>query len=120
MPRKPKYTVNRRNTEMWKGDTIKSVSLYNEWFLNFAPTTYTQERKRAMQRVGWAIDLTDNFHFTTAHLRAYLELVSILRMATTPPIARDRLIGFSGVKPSFVKNMEEGRYPQRVTEHEKE
>lgn len=120
MPRKPKYTVNRRNTEMWKGDTIKSVSLYNEWFLNFAPTTYTQERKRAMQRVGWAIDLTDNFHFTTAHLRAYLELVSILRMATTPPIARDRLIGFSGVKPSFVKNMEEGRFPQRLTEHEKE
>lgn len=41
-------------------------------------------------------------------------------MSTTPPIARDRLIGFSGVKPSFIKNMEEGRFPQRLHEHEKE
>ncbi len=120
MPRKTKNTINRRDTELWKDDTVKSVSLYNEWFLNFAPSTYTKERKLAMERVGWAISNTDNFHFTTTQLKAHPELITILRMATTPPIARDRLIGFSGVKPSFVKSMEEGRFPQRLPEHEKE
>lgn len=54
MPRESKYTINRRNTEKWKDDTLKSVSLYNEWFLNFAPATYARERKRAMERVGSA------------------------------------------------------------------
>lgn len=120
MPRKPKYTINRRNTEQWKDDTIKSVSLYNEWFLDFAPATYTQERKRAMERVGLAISLTDNFHFTTAQLNEHPELITTLRMATTPPLARDRLIGLSGVKPSFVKNMEEGRFPRNQAGIEKE
>lgn len=120
MARKVNYIINRRNTELWKEDTIQSVSLYNDWFLNFAPATYTRERKHAMEQVSLAISQTDNFHFTTAHLREHPALITILRMATTPPIARDRLIGFSGVKPSFVKNMEEGRFPQRLSEAEME
>lgn len=120
MAQKSNTIINRRNTEQWKEDTILSVSLYNDWFLNFAPTTYTRERKRAMEQAGLAISQTDNFHFTTTHLNEHPALITILRMAITPPIARDRLIGFSGVKPSFVKNMEEGRFPQRITEGEKE
>lgn len=120
MAQKSNTIINRRNTEHWKEDTIQSVSLYNDWFLNFAPTTYTRERKRAMEQVGLAISQTDNFHFTTAHLKEHPALITILRMATTPPIARDRLIGFSGVKPSFVKNMEEGHFPQGLSEKEKE
>ncbi len=73
-----------------------------------------------MEQVDRAINQTNNFHFTTTHLREHPELITILRMATTPPIARDRLIGFSGVKPSLIKNMEEGRFPQRMPEEEKE
>lgn len=118
MRRKINYIINRKNTEQWKEDTIKSVSLYNEWFLNFAPTTYTKERKHAMEQVGLTICQTDNFRFTITHLKEHPEFIAILRMATTPPIARDRLIGFSGVKPSFVKNMEEGRFPQRLSDEE--
>lgn len=120
MARKTNYIINRRNTELWKQDTIKSVSLYNDWFLNFAPATYTRERKRAMEQVGLAIEKANNFRFTTQHLKEHPELITILRMATTPPIARDRLIGFSGVKPSFIKNMEGGSFPSRLTEEEKE
>lgn len=120
MSRKSSCIINRRNTELWKEDTIKSVSLYNDWFLDFAPITYTKERKRAMEQVELAISQTNNLHFTTTHLKEYPEFITILRMATTPPIARDRLIGFSGVKPSFIKNMEEGRLPQRLSEEEKE
>jgi hypothetical protein len=36
----------------------------------------------------------------------------MLRMATCPPIARDRLIGLAGVSPNLVKNMED---EQRVS-----
>lgn len=106
MARKSSYIINRRNTELWKKDTIQSISLYNDWFLNFAPATYTKERRRAMEQVGLAINQTNNFHFTTTHLKEHPELITILRMATTPPIARERLMGFSGVKPYFIKNME--------------
>ena len=105
MARKSSYIINRRNTELWKKDTIQSISLYNDWFLNFAPATYTKERRRAMEQVGLAISQTNNFHFTTTHLKEHPELITILRMATTPPIARERLMGFSGVKPSFIKNI---------------
>lgn len=119
MARKTKYIINRMNTGQWKDDTLKSVSLYNDWFLNFAPATYSKERKRAMAQVDSAIRQTDYFNFTAAHLNEHPELVTILRMATTPPIVRDRLIGFSDVKPSFIKNMEEGRFPQRISESEK-
>ena len=120
MTRKAKFIINRRNTELWKEDTVESVSLYNDWFLNFAPTTYTNERKRAMEQVGLSIRLTDNLQFTSMHLKEHPEFITILRMATTPPIARDRLIGLSEVKPSFVRAMEEGRFLQRLSEQEKE
>ncbi len=120
MARKTNCIINRKNTELWKEDTIQSVSLYNDWFLNFAPATYMRERKRAMEQVGVAISQTDNFHFTVEHLRDHPEIITILRMATTPPIARDRLVGFSGVKPSFIKSMEEGHLPQRMSDEEKE
>lgn len=37
-----------------------------------------------------------------------------LRMATCPPIARDRLIGLSGAKKSSVQALEDGRQPTRL------
>ena len=43
-------------------------------------------------------------------------MVAILRMATAPPIARDRLIGLAGVPSNFVKAMEiDNRIPARMT-----
>lgn len=118
MARRAKLTINRNSTELWKGDTTRSVSLYNEWFLNFAPKTYINERKRAIEQVRLAIEQTKNFQCTTTHLKKHPEFITIFRMATTPPIARDRLIGLSGVRPSLVKAMEEGRLPQRLLEQE--
>ena len=79
MSRKSSCIINRRNTELWKEDTIKSVSLYNDWFLDFAPITYTKERKRAMEQVELAISQTNNFHFTTTHLKEHPEFITILR-----------------------------------------
>ena len=43
-------------------------------------------------------------------------MVAILRMATAPPIARDRLIGLAGVPPNLVANMEnQNRMPPRMS-----
>ena len=35
-------------------------------------------------------------------------------MSTTPPLARDRLIGLAGVNRTVVKRMEEGVLPTRI------
>ena len=40
-------------------------------------------------------------------------MLSILRMATTPPLARDRLAGLSEVPRTFIQALEEGRVPRR-------
>lgn len=43
-------------------------------------------------------------------------MVAILRMATAPPIARDRLIGLANVPPNLVTNMEnQNRVPPRMS-----
>ena len=71
-----------------------------------------------MRSVEAAIRLTDYFHVTPESLRLNPGIITILRMSTTPPIARDRLIGLAGVKPSLIRNMEEGKLPQRMPQEE--
>mgnify|MGYP002517531161 FL=1 len=115
---KQPLAINRRSTELWKEDTAKSVALYNEWFLNFAPATFIQERNKAVRSVEAVIRHTDYFHVTPESLRLNPGIITILRMSTTPPIARDRLIGLSGVKPSLIKNMEEGKLPKQMLQEE--
>lgn len=46
-----KYSINKNKTERWKADVQKSVLFYNEWFLNFAPDTYINARKKAINKV---------------------------------------------------------------------
>ena len=46
------------------------------------------------------------------------EIITILRMATTPPLARDRLVGLSGVSKSFVKSLECGHFPKNMSDAE--
>lgn len=46
-----KYTINNRQTEKWKEDAKESVLFYNNWFVNFAPTTYRNARNEAVRNV---------------------------------------------------------------------
>ena len=32
--------VNRDKPDLWKKDIAKSVDMYNEWFMEFAPQTF--------------------------------------------------------------------------------
>lgn len=109
-----KIAINRNNPDLWKDDTRKSVEQYNKWFLDFAPDTYLREREKAKADVHKAMRNTDCLRISGEVLSLHPELITILRMATTPPLARDRLIGLSGVKKSFLTNLEAGRLPKKT------
>ena len=46
-----RYTINKKSIERWKADVQKSVLFYNDWFLNFAPTTYINARQEALNKL---------------------------------------------------------------------
>lgn len=110
-----KIYINRNNSDQWKEDTCRSVEMYNEWFLGFAPSTYINERDKSTKRVVKAMELTDNFRLSPESLLEHPDTISILRMVTAPPIARERLAGLSGVKKTFIERLEEGKLPPRMT-----
>lgn len=99
--------VNLDKPERWKEDVAQSVDLYNQWFISSAPPTFIRTRRRTTKAVEEALietaDLTD---ISSETLAANPGILPILRMATAPPIARDRLIGLAGVPSSLVGAME--------------
>jgi len=109
--------VNANRPERWKADITQSVDFYNDWFVRFAPQTYRDSRRQSTVLVEEAFLLTSNLANIGAdvlHLRP--SLLPILRMATAPPIARDRLIGLAGVTAGLVRSLEiEKRIPPRIT-----
>src|SRR5439155_20415285 len=91
----------------WKEDIARSVDLYNEWFLKFAPKTYREERVKATKHVEAMLHRTNHLrNLTPNELRNHPSILFALRMSTAPPIARDRLVGLAAVSKSLVNNME--------------
>jgi len=112
--------VNRDKVDMWKSDVAKSVDFYNNWFMNFAPQAFRETRIKTTQQVEDALKLTRNLmDIQPDNLIKNPSVLPMLRMTTCPPIARDRLIGLSGVSPNLVKSMEvEGRVPPKMKQDE--
>jgi XamI restriction endonuclease len=105
--------VNRDKVDSWKADVARSVDFYNEWFMAFAPQAFRETRIETTKQVELALQLTENLtNIRPETLLANPAVLPMLRMATCPPIARDRLIGLAGVSPNLVKNMED---EQRVS-----
>ncbi len=99
--------INRDKVDRWKDDILKSVDLYNEWFLSFAPTTFKNARLSARRQVEEVFSATnDATDLTAATLVLAPQTLPVLRQMTCPPLARDRLAGLSGVSPSLVKRLE--------------
>lgn len=99
--------INNTNRQSWKSDTMKSVSLFNEWFFNFAPKVFNETRVKtsadvieAFKEINYLRNLNGVF------LLRHPECIEVLRMCTCPPIARDRLAGLSGVSRIFVTSVE--------------
>lgn len=105
--------INKNHPELWKSDIVKSVDLYNDWFMHFAPRTFRETRKETSVKVESALKITDFLrNLTVDVLKTNPSILPILRMATCPPIAKDRLVGLSGASKSLVENMEDKDNPR--------
>lgn len=107
-------TANLNNPHSWQEDIESSVTMYNRWFLDFAPEVMREQRIMAINDVRSALVVTRNFRNLVPEVfLSNPEVLSVCRMSTCPPLAADRLIGFSKVSGSLVKGMEKGRDPSR-------
>lgn len=109
--------VNLDQPQRWKRDIAASVAFYNAWFLEFAPQSFRQARAATLGEVAATFHTTANLRtITPAVLMNAPHILPTLRMATAPPLARDRLIGLAQVSATLVDNMEkQGRIPPRMT-----
>jgi hypothetical protein len=108
--------VNLDKPALWKGDIARSVDMYNDWFMKFAPTAFRETRIQTTKDVESTLEATDNLkNISPSILIRNPSVLPTLRMSTCPPIALDRLIGLSGVMKSLVQTMEKKhRIPSRL------
>lgn len=109
--------VNLDKPMNWKADIVRSVDMYNTWFMEFAPKAFRETRFATTKAVEATLHSTENMtNVKPVILRKHPEVLATLRMSTCPPIAVDRLIGLAGVSPSLVKTMEmEKKLPSRMS-----
>lgn len=111
--------INADKPHLWKQDIFASVDMFNDWFMKFAPKTYRDTRKQTTEQVINAIKLTENLtDITIDSLNHHPEVLPILRMSTSPPLARDRLVGLAHANKNLVMKMEEGKLAVRMDEEE--
>ena len=107
--------VNLDKPQNWKTDIARSVDMYNQWFMNFAPKAFRDTRIEATRDVEAALANTANLTDVTPDiLRKWPGVLPTLRMSTCPPLAVDRIIGLAGVPPNLVKNLEKNQLPARM------
>jgi hypothetical protein len=109
--------VNLDKPQQWKADIIKSVDMYNVWFMQFAPKAFRSTRIQTTKDVVAALHSTGNItNIQPAMMRQHPEILPTLRMSTCPPLAVDRLIGLAGVSTNLVKSMElDKKLPPRMS-----
>jgi len=109
-------SINNDKPGHWKADVIASVDQFNRWFMQSAPQAFRDSRVKATALVAAGVRQTgDLANITPEILRANPNVLKILRMATCPPLARDRLAGLAGVNKTLIKAMEEkGTLPLRA------
>ena len=108
--------VNRDKPDRWKQDIARSVDMYNDWFLRFAPAAYRETRIQATSDVEATLNATQYLtDVGVALLRSNPAVLPTLRMSACPPLAVDRLVGLSGVSKTLVNSMEKKhRLPPRM------
>src|ERR1700722_11081594 len=107
--------VNADKPHLWNADTRASVDQFNRWFMRFAPKAYRNTRKRTIESVEHGLVLTQDL--TTIRpsiIKAHPNILPTLRMATCPPLARDRLIGLADTSKSLVGTLEQGKLPAKL------
>lgn len=108
---------NRFKTDCWKADSLKSVDLYNQWFMTSAPKAFREARKGVIKNVMAAIDGFDLLRRISIDvLIHHPQYLSVLRSCTAPPLAIDRLAGLSGTTRNFVASFEKGKLPKKLSQ----
>src|SRR5208282_4324200 len=110
--------INRDKPDLWKNDVARSVDLYNEWFMRFAPKAFRDTRLKVTKDVEATLRATENLrNIRPEILRANPGALPTLRMCTCPPLARDRLIGLAKLSKNLVERMEkDGKVPPGLSE----
>lgn len=107
--------VNAENPVRWPEDIRASVDLYNRWFMDFAPAAYRAAQAKAARAALRAMDVTHDLrNLTGEQLRSDPGILPVLRMATAPPLAVDRVVGLSGTSRVLAGALEGGRLPARM------
>jgi hypothetical protein len=109
--------MNRRKDPLeWPQDIDRSVAEYDDWYLRESPEMFVHARERAVIEVEEAMRVTNDFGtFATDALVARPSLLFVARMCVSPPMARDRFVGFSGASKTLVLSMErDGVIPPRT------
>jgi hypothetical protein len=108
--------INADKPHLWKADTRASVDQFNQWFMLFAPKAYRDTRKKTIENVEQGLALTtDLAKIDPATIKANPGILPMLRMATCPPLARDRLVGLADSSKNFVGNLEVGKIPPQLS-----
>lgn len=108
--------INSDKPHLWKKDIAASVDLFNNWFMEFAPVAYRETRVKTTEDVRKALRKTSDLRsITPTTLKTHPGVLPTLRMSTSPPLARDRLIGLAYASKSLVLTMESGKLPLRMT-----
>jgi hypothetical protein len=99
----------------WEGDIDRSVSEYNDWYLREAPILWARARDAAINEAAQAMEALEDFRdVSVERLKADPATLSVVRMALSPKMARDRFVEFVGVKKNLVTTMErKGCLPKR-------
>src|SRR5512145_1687638 len=107
--------INADKPMRWKADVIASVRMYNDWFLEAAPKAYRDTRATVIEQVDDALVRTNDLTvITPVLLKASPSIFPTLRMCTSPPLARDRLMGLAYTTANLVGRLEKGQLPQRM------
>lgn len=108
-------SINADKPHLWKADILASVDLFNSWFIKFAPKAYRETRLQTTKQVEAGLILTKDLTAITPDvLKANPAVLPMLRMATCPPLARDRLIGLAYANKNLVLTMESGKIAIRM------
>jgi type II restriction enzyme len=109
--------ANLDKPHQWKPDIAASVDMYNQWFMEFAPSAFRETRIATTKSVEAALAATANLtDIKPETIRQNPAILSTLRMSTCPPIAVDRLIGLSGSSPGMVRSLElKHRLPPKMS-----
>jgi len=109
--------INADKPHLWKADTRASVDQFNQWFMHFAPKAFRETRKETIAYVERGLALTNDFtRIDSQTIKANPGILQVLRMATCPPLARDRLVGLADSTKNLIGALERGKIPARISE----